>query len=72
MTAKQKSLVIGAIIGAMLGALGGYLFGRGAEAARERGSGVLSLKSVPAGEVVRLFIAVMAVLRGIAELGERL
>ncbi len=72
MNARQKSLIIGAVVGATLGALGGYLFSRGVEATREKGGGSLSLRSVPAGEVVKLFIAVMAVLRGIAELGERL
>ena len=72
MNARQKSLIIGAVVGATLGALGGYLFSRGVEATREEGAGSLSLRSVPAGEVVKLFIAVMAVLRGIAELGERI
>lgn len=74
MNARQKSLFFGTILGAALGALGGYLFTRGLDLPREgsRASEELSLKSVPPGEVVKLFIAVMAVLRGIAELGERI
>ena len=73
MDVRQKSMIIGAILGAGMGALGGYLFTRGLDLPREqedeRG---LSLRSVPPGELVRLVIAIMAVLRGIAELGERI
>lgn len=73
MNAKQKSMIVGAIVGAALGAAGGYLFTRGLDIPREDGSSQqLSLRTVPPGEVVKLFIAVMAVLRGIAELGERI
>ena len=74
MNARQKSLVIGAILGAALGAVGGYLFTRGLDVTRggSEEPDALSLKSVPPGEVVKLFIAIMAVLRGIAELGERI
>jgi hypothetical protein len=73
MDVRQKSVILGAILGAGMGALGGYLFTRGLDLPREqedeRG---LSLRSVPPGELVRLVIAIMAVLRGIAELGERI
>ncbi|MGD8473603.1 MAG: hypothetical protein PVH95_01210 [Anaerolineae bacterium] len=74
MNSKQKSVLTGAILGAALGAVGGYLFTRGLDLPRERGEQIdeLSLKSVPPGEMVKVFIAIMAVLRGIAELGERL
>jgi hypothetical protein len=73
MNAKQKSMIVGAIFGAALGAAGGYLFTRGLDMPREDGgSRQLSLRAAPPGEVVKLFIAIMAVLRGIAELGERL
>jgi hypothetical protein len=74
MNSKQKSVLIGAILGAALGAVGGYLFTRGLDLSREVGEqpDELSLKSVPPGEMVKLSIAIMAVLRGIAELGERL
>lgn len=72
MNPRQKSMVIGAVLGGGLGALAGYLFARGAENVRgEQGLTTLSLKSVPGGEVVKLLISVMAVLRSIAELGER-
>lgn len=72
MNAKQKSVIMGAIFGAALGAVGGYLFTRGLDLPREKEkSQGLSLRSVPPGEMVALFISVMGVLRGIAELGER-
>ena len=72
MNAKQKSMIIGAILGAALGAVGGYLFTRGLDVPREEESQALSLCSVPPGEMVKLLIAIMGVLRCIAELGERL
>ena len=73
MNAKQKSMIIGAILGAVMGALGGYLFTRGLDLPREdEEAQALSLRSVPPGEMVKLFIAIMTVLRGVAELGERL
>jgi hypothetical protein len=71
MNTKQKSLLIGAIFGAALGALGGYLFTRGLEVPREEEDEGLSLSSLPPGAVVALFIAIMGVLRGVAELGEQ-
>lgn len=74
MNSKQKSVLAGAMLGAVLGAVGGYLFTRGLDLPREgeEEPDQLSLKSVPPGEMVKVFIAIMAVLRGIAELGERL
>ena len=73
MKVRQKSMIVGAILGAALGALGGYLFTRGLEMPREEEPPQgLSLRSIPPGEMVKLFIATMGVLRGIAELGERL
>jgi len=73
MNAKQKSILIGALFGAAVGALGGYLFTRGLDLPREEEEDPgLSLRSVPPGEMVKLFIAIMAVLRGIAEMGERI
>lgn len=70
MNTQQKSLIVGAILGATLGALGGYLFTRGLDVPREEEEG-LSLSSLPPGAVVALLISIMAVLRGIAELGEQ-
>lgn len=73
MNAKQKSMIIGAIVGAALGAAGGYLFTRGLELPGEDGEfRQLSLRAAPPGEIVKLFIAVMGILRGIAELGQRI
>jgi hypothetical protein len=73
MNAKQKSMIMGTILGAALGALGGYLFTRGLElpSEDEEPQG-FSLRSVPPGDMVKVVISVMAVLRGVAELGERL
>jgi hypothetical protein len=73
MNPKQKSMVIGAILGGVLGALGGYLFTRGLDLPREEDEPkALALRSVPPGEMVKLAISIMGVLRGIAELGERI
>ena len=70
MNTQQKSLIVGAILGAALGALGGYLFTRGLDVPREEEEG-FSLSSLPPGAIVTLLISIMAVLRGIAELGEQ-
>ena len=73
MNLRQKSLIAGAVGGAVLGALAGYLFTRGVDMPREEEEAQgITLKSIPPGEMVKVFIAVMVVLRGIAELGERL
>jgi hypothetical protein len=73
MNLRQKSLIGGALLGAVLGAVGGYLFTRGLDIPREEEEAQgITLKSVPPGEMVKVFIAIMVVLRGIAELGERL
>jgi hypothetical protein len=72
MDPKQKSILIGAVFGAALGAAGGFLFTRGLEMPREEESGGLSLRRVPPGQMVALFIAIMGVLRGVAELGEHI
>jgi hypothetical protein len=72
MNLKQRSIIVGAVLGAGLGALGGYLFTRGAEMLRdEHGEEEVSLQALPPGELVKIFIAIMGVLRGVAELGER-
>jgi hypothetical protein len=73
MNPKQKSILIGAAFGAALGAAAGYLFTRGLELPREENEpGGLSLRKVPPGQMVALFIAIMGVLRGVAELGEHI
>jgi len=73
MNTQQKTMFFGALIGAVLGAMGGYLFSRGLDMPRaEEGGQRLSLRSVPPGELAKLGLSVMGVLRGIAELGERL
>jgi hypothetical protein len=73
MNLRQKSLIGGAVLGAVLGAVGGYLFTRGVDMPREEEEAQgITLRSIPPGEMVKVFIAVMVVLRGIAELGERL
>lgn len=74
MNPRQKSMIIGGVLGALMGVLGGYLFTRGLDMPREEEEEPqrLSLRSVPPGEMVKLFIAIMGVLRGVAELGERM
>jgi hypothetical protein len=73
MNLRQKSLIAGAVGGAVLGAVAGYLFTRGVDMPREEEEAQgITLRSIPPGEMVKVFIAVMVVLRGIAELGERL
>jgi galactitol-specific phosphotransferase system IIC component len=73
MNPKQKSVLIGAVLGALLGVAGGYLFTRGLAMPREEEpEEKLSLRSIPPGEMVKLAISVVAVLRSIAELGERI
>ncbi|MBN1134965.1 MAG: hypothetical protein JXM73_00160 [Anaerolineae bacterium] len=73
MNTRQRTMFIGALIGAALGAAGGYLFSRGLDMPRaEEGAQRLSLRSVPPGELAKLGLSIMGVLRGIAEMGERL
>ena len=73
MNSRQKSMVIGGIVGAVVGVLGGYLFTRGLDVpTEEKAPQKLSLRSIPPGELVKLAISTMGVLRGVAELGERL
>jgi len=73
MNTQQKTMFVGALIGAVLGAVGGYLFSRGLDMPRaEEDTQRLSLRSVPPGELAKLGLSVMGVLRGIAEMGERL
>jgi hypothetical protein len=73
MNPRQKSILVGAILGGLLGAVGGYLFTRGLDLPREgERAHSLSLRAVPPGEMVKLVISTMGVLRGISELGERL
>jgi len=68
----QKSAIVGSILGAAIGALGGYLFARRFEQVEGRvATQSLSLRSVPPGDAAKLIIAIIGVLRGIAELGER-
>lgn len=75
MTLRQQSIIVGAILGAVVGALGGYLFTRRLELAQTEGRAAprsLSLRSVPPSEAAKVGISIIGVLRGIAELGERL
>lgn len=71
MNPKQKSMIIGAVLGAGLGALAGYLFTRDLDPVLEgERAQELSLRSVRTGDLVKLVIAILGVLRGISELGD--
>jgi uncharacterized membrane protein (UPF0136 family) len=73
MNPKQQSIIAGAILGAGLGALAGYLFTRNLDmemTAEGEQSRALAFRSVRAGDVVKLIIAVLGVLRGVAELAD--
>lgn len=73
MNSRQKSMIIGSILGAALGALGGYLFTRRFELAEGSvETRALSLRAVPPGDAAKLIIAIIGVLRGVAELGDRI
>jgi hypothetical protein len=74
MNPRQKSIIVGAVLGAGLGALAGYLFTRNMDMDMTREgeeSRSFALQSVGAGDVVKVIIAVLGVLRGIAELAPR-
>jgi hypothetical protein len=68
MNPRQESMLIGAILGAGLGALAGYLFTRGMEEAGEEESLAAVARSVNAGDVIKLIISIMGVLRGVSSL----
>jgi hypothetical protein len=73
MNLQRKSLLIGTLTGAVIGALGGYVFARGFQQARSgQDQDELAIHSVPPTEMVKLAIALVGVLRTVAELGERL
>ena len=72
MNTQQKSILFGSILGALLGAAGGYLFSRGLDMPRPEEEEGFSLRSIPPGQMVAILIAIMGVLRGIAELGEEI
>jgi hypothetical protein len=72
MTFKQRNIIVGALMGAGLGAVAGYLFTRGIDMPHDgHGDKTVGVQALPPGELVKIFIAIMGVLRGVAELGER-
>jgi len=72
MNPKQKSMMLGALIGAGLGALAGFLFARSATVGTEEEEATeITLQGIAPGEMVKLAISVMGVLRSVAEMGER-
>lgn len=70
MNIRQKSLIAGALLGAALGGVAGWLFSRGYEMPRAGRAG--EKKTVPPADIAKLGLSVMAVLRSVAELGERI
>ena len=71
MNPRQQSILIGALLGAGMGALGGYLFGRGLDEPGEEESLAVAVRSVHAGDAIKLIISIMGVLRGISSLSGR-
>ena len=70
MTRQQKTVIGGAILGAAVGAMGGFLFSRSLDESG-RSTQQVSLRSLPTGEVVRLVFSILAMLRSVAEMGEK-
>lgn len=72
MNPKQKSMFLGALVGAGLGALAGYLYARSATVGMEEEEvQEITLQGIAPGEIVKLAISIMGVLRSVAEMGER-
>jgi len=67
MKQRTKVLVLGGVLGAVLGMSAAWIFLRGAE---EEAGAQAAPPKLRAGDVVRLGIAILGVLRQIATLGE--
>jgi len=73
MGSRTKALIIGAAAGAALGVAAAWLFIRSVEeealAIEETGEGAVAPRTIGVGQVVRLGVSILAVLRQIIDLG---
>ena len=74
MGSRTRALIIGSVAGAALGLAAAWLFMRSVEeeetlAIEETGEGAVVPRNIGAGQVVRLGISVLGVLRQIVDLG---
>jgi hypothetical protein len=74
MSSRTKALVIGSVAGAALGVAAAWLFIRSVEedealAIEEAGEGEVAPRTIGVGQVVRLGVSILGVLRQIVDLG---
>jgi len=65
---KARILLTGALLGAALGAISSYLYTRAAEEAGESDAG--ARRSISTGQLLALLLAILGLVRQIAELGK--
>jgi hypothetical protein len=75
MGSRMRALILGGLAGAALGVAAAWLFLRSVEEETEvlavegAGEGVVAPRSIDAGQVVRLGVSILGVLRQIVDLG---
>ena len=74
MSSRTRALIIGSVAGAALGVAAAWLFMRSVEeealAVEETGEGAVAPRAIGVGQVVRLGVSILGVLRQIVELGQ--
>lgn len=77
MGSRTRALIIGGVAGAALGVAAAWLFLHSVEEEKEvlavegAGEEVVALRSIGAGQVVRLGVSILGVLRQIVDLGRQ-
>ena len=69
MNPRNRALIVGAAVGALVGALTGWFTSQGADATEEGEQA--QAKPVKAGDVIKLATSVLAVLKQVADLRQR-
>lgn len=73
MGSRTKALIIGCVAGAALGVAAAWLFVRSVEeetlAVEETGEGAVAPRTIGVGQLVRLGVSILAVLRQVIDLG---
>ncbi|MFB0536177.1 MAG: hypothetical protein ACETWR_14470 [Anaerolineae bacterium] len=73
MGSRTKALIIGGVAGAAVGVAAAWLFIRSVEeealTVEEAGEGVVAPRTIGVGQVVRLGVSILGVLRQIVDLG---